>query len=124
MESSLPTSDFQDQVILQKPSGGAELALALPENARKYCIAAARFFKSGEHKTAKDIFIGVLKSAVSPSLGRELRFYTVPQLALLAAHLLNVKFSLASPAQESISPKAVETSLRRLLQKNGQCRSV
>ena len=120
MESCLPTSDFPDQVILLRPSGGVELALALPENARKYCIAAARFYRDGEDKAAKDLFLAVLKSAVSPVLGRQLRFYTVPQLALLASHLLNVKFSVLTPQQKVLSAEAVEKSLRRLFERQKQ----
>jgi hypothetical protein len=117
MENFLPTSDFPDYVILEYPAGGVELALALPENARKYCVTAAQYFRAGREKNARDIFTAVLKSAVSPALAAKLRFYTVPELAALAAHLLNVKFLFETRQQETVSAAAMEKSLARLQKK-------
>jgi hypothetical protein len=115
MDSFLPTADFTDCIILKKPSGGIELALALPENARKYCITAVQFYQSGEKRAAKELFLRVLKNAVSPALRRHLRFYSVPQLARLASYLLNAKFSSFAPQEEEFSTEAFNRALRRLL---------
>ena len=111
-------SDFPDHVILEYPSGGAELALPLPENVRKYCITAAQFFKQGKVKAAKDIFISLLKLSVPPSLAGRLKRYSVTDLALLAAHLLNSKSTdVLSVVPETVNVRAVEKSMQRLLAK-------
>ena len=115
MDSFSPTADFPDHIILQKPSGGIELALALPENARKYCIAAVQFYQCGQKKAAKELFLHILKNAVSPALNRHLRFYSVPHLAELASYLLNAKFNRLAPQKEEISAEAFDRTLRRLL---------
>ena len=118
MENFSHTSDFPDYVILEQPAGGVELALALPENARKYCVTAARYFRAGREKSARDIFTAVLKTAVSPALGAKLKFYSVPELAVLAAHLLNVKFMFVEQNRETVSAAAMEKSLARLQKKS------
>ena len=117
MDSFLPTADFTDRIILKKPSGSIELALALPENARKYCITAVQFYQCGQKRAAKELFLRVLKSAVSPALLRRLRFYSVPQLAQLASYLLNAKFSSSVPQEEEISAEAFDRALQRLLER-------
>ncbi len=109
--------DFPDFVILEYASGGAEFAFALPENARKYCIAAAQFFRAGRKKTAKDIFICVLKHAVPSSLAKKFKYFTVPELAHLAAYLLDVKFAEDKSPEETFSDSALEKSMQRLLKK-------
>lgn len=116
-ENSLPMCDFPDFVILEYASGGAEFAFVLPENARKYCVAAARFFRSGRTKTAKDIFICVLKHAVPPSLAKKFKYFTVPELAHLAAYLLDAKFTENKAPEETFSDSAFEKSMQRLLEK-------
>lgn len=115
MDSFLPTADFADCIILKKPSGGIELAFALPENTRKYCITAVQFYQSGQKRAAKELFLRILESAVSPALLRRLRFYSVPLLAQLASYLLNAKFSSFAPPEEEISAEAFDRALRRLL---------
>ena len=109
--------DFPEYVILEYPSGGAELAFPLPENARKYCVTAAQFFRAGRKKTAKDIFICVLKHAVPSSLAKKFKYFTVPELAHLAAYLLNVKFAEQKVQEENIPVPALEKSIQRLLKK-------
>ena len=116
-ENSLPTSNIPDFVILEYASGGAEFACALPENARKYCVTAAQFFRAGRKKTAKDIFICVLKYAVPSSLAKKFKSFTVPELAHLAAYLLDVKFSESRRPEEDFSDSAFEKSMQRLLEK-------
>ena len=115
MDSFLPTADFTDCIILKKPSGSIELALALPENTRKYCITAVQFYQCGQKKAAKELFLRILKSAVSPALLRRLRFYSVPRLAQLASYLLNAKFNSPAPQNEEISAEAFDRALRRLI---------
>ena len=116
-ENSLPTCNIPDFVILEYASGGAEFAFALPENARKYCVMAAQFFRAGRKKTAKDIFICVLKYAVPSSLAKKFKSFTVPELAHLAAYLLDVKFSESKMPEETFSAPALEKSMQRLLKK-------
>ena len=116
-DSSLPTCDIPEYVILEYHSGGAELALALPENARQYCVTAARFFRAGRKKTARDIFCGVLKYAVPDPLAKKFKYFTVPELAHLAAYLLDVKFSESKIPEETFSAPALEKSMQRLLEK-------
>ena len=117
MDNFSPTADFPDHIILQKPSGGIELALPLPENTRKYCIIAARFYRSGQKKAAKELFLRILESAVSPALLRRLRFYSVPRLAQLASFLLNAKFSTLVPQEQEVSPEDLNRALQRLLER-------
>ena len=117
MDNFSPTADFPDHIILQKPSGGIELALPLPENTRKYCIIAARFYRSGQKKAAKELFLHILKNAVSPALKRRLNFYSVPQLAQLASYQLNANSGSLAPQEQEVSPADIERALRRLLER-------
>ena len=116
-ENSLLICDFPNYVILEYSSGGAEFAQALPETARPYCVTAARFFETGRSRTARDICTGVLKHALPASLAKKLKYFTIPELAQLAAYLLDVKFSDSQVPEESISAQALEKSIKRLKEK-------
>ena len=118
MENSLPTCNFPEYIILEYASGGAEFALALPETARRYCIAAARLYKAGHVRTAHDIFICVLHGAVTERLSRRLRKFTVPELAELAAYLLNAKFQGERIREKKISQEALDRAISRIRPKS------
>ena len=72
--------------------------------------------KEGD-KAARDIFTGVLKHALPASLAKKLKYFTIPELAQLAAYLLDVKFSDSQVPEESISAQALEKSIKRLKEK-------
>ena len=118
METFLPMRNFPDYVILEYTSGGAELALALPEGARPYCIAAARLYKAGRSRAARDLFLLILRDFVTERLACNLRKFTVPELAELAAYLLNVKHSVKENPEISISDAALDRAIDRLLRKS------
>ena len=118
MENFLLTSDFPERVILEYPPGNIEFSLALPENTRRYCIAAARYFKLGKKRAARKIFTEILKSAVPDSLAGRLKFLTITELAHLAAYLLDIKNLHEQPLVENVSQQAFDKSVERLLNKN------
>ena len=114
MENSLPICNFPEYIILEYASGGAEFALALPETVRMYCAAAARLYHAGCERTARDIFIFVLRQAVTGRLGKKLKRFTVPELAGLAAYLLNAKFRQPQAMGVQITPDALEKAIERI----------
>ena len=117
--SSSPSADFSGWVLLEYPDGGIEVARELPEEARIYCLLGAREYGAGRLKTARGIFTEVLRRAVSPKLAARFRKFTVPELAELAAHLLNFKFDSVFPGKTGPSPEAVKKAAARILRAGG-----
>lgn len=113
MENSLHLPDFSSYILLEYPGGGAEFALPLSESARPFCQLAVRKYKTGKEKTARAIFVHILKQAVSEKLSRQFRHFSVPELARLAACLLNSKQTGRVSAAEP-SPQAMARAVRRL----------
>ena len=110
-------SDFPFCVILEYPEGGAEFSRPLPEGARRFCIEAARSFKRGRERTARDIFLKVLAYSVPEKLLGRLRRCSTTELAELAAFLLDAgKTEKISP--ELPAPEDIERAARRVIARN------